>query len=87
MWEPTIASLVLALTFVSGAIAFRLKGRRRTATDVSAPILSTTIENPVLIIHGHAQLVQGGGVVFDTRQGHHPMEEVVDRPIGWEPHQ
>jgi len=81
MLEPSVVSSALAVAFVGSAIVLRLKGRlwRREDTDVIAPVLSTSIENPVLIIHGYAQLVQDADVVFDTRQGHHPTEDVVDR--------
>lgn len=45
--------------------------RLRTPADSQtvAPVVSSSVENPVLIVQGHAQILQGGGVVFNTRAG------------------
>lgn len=65
-----IAWLVFAVTSI--ALAFLVHRRRGTSAqpgpDAAVPVVSTDLQNPVLIIHGHAQLMQGTGVVFDTRQ-------------------
>jgi hypothetical protein len=37
------------------------------------------LDNPVLVVQGHAQLLQGGGVVFDTRQNQQVPEELIGR--------
>jgi hypothetical protein len=37
------------------------------------------LENPVLVVQGHAQLLQGGSVVFDTRLGQQVPEELIGR--------
>jgi hypothetical protein len=37
------------------------------------------LDNPVLVVHGHAQMVQGGGVVFDTRQDQQVTEDLIGR--------
>jgi hypothetical protein len=37
------------------------------------------LDNPVLVVQGHAQVVQGRGVVFDTRLGQHLPEELMGR--------
>ena len=43
------------------------------------PVISTTLENPVLVVQGHAPLLQGGGVVFDTHMGQQATEERIGR--------
>jgi hypothetical protein len=43
------------------------------------PVVSTSLENPILVVQGHAQVVQGGGVVFDTRMGQQATEERIGR--------
>lgn len=61
------------LIFVlSSAALVAIVHRRRvgSARAVAFPVVSSDLEDPVLIIRGHAQLLQGTGVVFDTRQGH-----------------
>jgi hypothetical protein len=54
-------------------------GRMRHDENSAAPINSANLENPVLLVQGHAQLLQGGGVVFDTRLGRHVPEELIAR--------
>jgi len=41
--------------------------------------MSAGMEDSVLVIHGHAQVLQGAGVVFDTRQSAQTAEAVVRR--------
>jgi hypothetical protein len=47
--------------------------------NTAVPIISTSLENPVLLVQGHVQLLQGGGVVFDTRQGQQIPEDLIGR--------
>jgi hypothetical protein len=42
-----------------------MSGQGQAVAD--APVVSSTLDNPVVVIHGHAQILQGGGIVFDTR--------------------
>ena len=50
------------------ALAHRWR-RAAPARDTVVPLVSSNIEDPVLIIRGHAQILQQGtGVVFDTRR-------------------
>lgn len=60
------------LFVLSSAALVALAHRRRRAADAqdkAVPLVSSDIEDPVLIIRGHAQILQQGtGVVFDTRQ-------------------
>ncbi len=53
----------------AGLVALLHKRRRATPVqDTAVPLVSSDIEDPVLIIRGHAQILQQGtGVVFDTR--------------------
>jgi len=52
------------------ALAALVNRRRGTGAyssqHAAAPIVSTNVDNPVLIIHGSAQLLQGAAVTFDT---------------------
>jgi hypothetical protein len=54
-------------------------GRTQHDESTPVPIISTNLENPVLLVQGHAQLLQGGGVVFDTRQGQQIPEDLIGR--------
>jgi hypothetical protein len=54
-------------------------GRTHHDESTAVPIISTSLENPVLLVQGHAQVVQGGGVVFDTRLGQQVPEELIGR--------
>ena len=60
------------LFVLSSAALIALVHRRRHAApahDSAVPLVSSDIEDPVLIIRGHAQILQQGtGIVFDTRQ-------------------
>ncbi len=71
--SPYRTSLLAWLLFVFCSIALTtLVHRRRRAIpahDSAAPLVPGDLEDPVLIIRGHAQILQQGtGVVFDTRQ-------------------
>ncbi len=37
------------------------------------------VDDAVLVIHGHAQVLRGAGVVFDTRQDAQDMATAVRR--------
>ena len=63
------------LLYVASALAIvGLVHWRRSVTpkiESAAPVVSANMDSPVLVIHGHVQVLQGGGVVFDsgTQQG------------------
>ena len=72
-YYPLRMNVLAWLIFVlSCAALIALAHRRRRAApthDKAVPLVSSDIEDPVLIIRGHAQILQQGtGVVFDTRQ-------------------
>ena len=58
--------------YAASAIAIvGLAHRRRGVTPqngIAAPVVSADMDSPVLVIHGNVQVLQGGGVVFDSRE-------------------
>jgi hypothetical protein len=56
-----------------------MSARRQASAD--APVIST-LDNPVVVIQGHAQILQGNGIVFDTRA---PQRASVGLEIRSEP--
>ena len=54
-------------------------GRTRHDESTAVPVISANLDDPVLVVQGHAQLLQGGGVVFDTRLGQQVPEELIGR--------
>ncbi len=83
LWNSPLRVNVLDwfLFVLSCAALIALAHRRRRATpaqDKAVPLVSSDIEDPVLIIRGHAQILQQGtGVVFDTRQGRSATAELA----------
>jgi hypothetical protein len=68
-----VVSLVLFVrNLVSG-------GRTHHDESTAVPVISANLDNPVLVVRGHAQLLQGGGVVFDTRLGQQVTEDLIGR--------
>jgi len=68
--DDTVAWLVFVVSSLAlvGVTARLRRKQTHTAKDVAAPVVSAGIKDPVLIIRGHAQILQHGmGVVFDTR--------------------
>ncbi len=72
----------VAIAFALVALAQRWRmARGHVPDDAAAPMMTSGLENPVFVVQGHAQIIQGGGVVFDTRLGHHgPEGEKPVRP-------
>jgi hypothetical protein len=54
-------------------------GRTHRDESTAVPVISANLDNPVLVVQGHAQLLQGGSVVFDTRLGQQDSEELIGR--------
>ena len=54
-------------------------GRTHHDENTGVPVISANLDNPVLVVQGHAQLLQGGSVVFDTRLGQQDSEELIGR--------
>src|SRR5204863_1441064 len=61
--------VVFAISLVQVVRNLRAHGRTHLDEHTAVPVISTSLENPVLVVQGHAQVVQGGGVVFNTRMG------------------
>ena len=68
--------LFAATSLALGGLAQRWRRVSRAKT-AATPLVATDVENPVLIVHGHAQIVQGGGVVFDTRASQQATERLA----------
>ena len=52
-------------------------GRTHHGENIGVPVISANLDNPVLVVQGQAQLLQGGGVVFDTRLDQQIPEELI----------
>ncbi|HKC73342.1 MAG TPA: hypothetical protein VKF37_03970 [Chloroflexota bacterium] len=52
-------------------------GRTHHDENTGVPVISANLDNPVLVVQGQAQLLQGGGVVFDTRLDQQIPEELI----------
>ena len=52
-------------------------GRTHHGENIGVPVISANLDNPVLVVQGQAQLLQGGGVVFDTRLDQQVPEELI----------
>jgi hypothetical protein len=76
--DAKFVGLVLYLLLVT-AFSLVLLARPRAHAQIPAPVMSAGMEDSVLVIHGHAQVLQGAGVVFDTRQSAQTAEAVVRR--------
>lgn len=69
--------LFAATSLALVGLAHRWRRGSSRANKPAAPLVATGVENPVLIVHGHAQIVQGGGVVFDTRASQQATERLA----------
>ncbi len=76
--DAKFVGLVLYLLLVT-VFALVLLTRPQSRAHIPAPVVSASMEDSVLIIHGHAQVLQGAGVVFDTRQGPQDVVAAVHR--------
>jgi len=68
--DDTVAWLVFVVSSLAlvGVTARLRRKQARMIGDVAAPVAPANLQDPVLIIRGHAQILQHGtGVVFDTR--------------------
>lgn len=71
--EGTHGFLAEAAFVATSFLLVSLAHRRRAVPtpapaypDPAVPVVTTNVQNPVLIIHGSAQLLQGAAVTFDT---------------------
>lgn len=83
--DSAVGLLGVCQAYIAAVLCFALvdivrslrRARMTMADEAGAPVVSTSLDNPVLVIQGHAQVLQGTSVVFDTRASAPVTEEAV----------
>jgi hypothetical protein len=65
-WGGWLLYVATALALV-GVVHNPRRPGRRVAREAAAPMISSDLENPILIVQGHAQILQGGVVVIEEQ--------------------
>lgn len=76
--DAKFVGVVLYLLVVT-VFSLVLLARPHTCARRPAPVVPVGVDDAVLVIHGHAQVLRGAGVVFDTRQDAQDMATAVRR--------